>query len=43
MPNVFTVKFFTDVDIKEDAFLNELNYVSDFMNISRYQLEKEEE
>lgn len=41
MPNVFTVKFFTEVDMKENVFLNELDSCLDFMTISRYQLEDE--
>ena len=40
MRSVFTVKFFTEVDMTKDAFLNELDSCLDFTTISHYELEE---
>ena len=34
----FTVKFYTDVDMTDEAFLNELDSSLDFTTISHYEL-----
>lgn len=34
----FVVKFYTDVDMTEDAFLNELDSSMDFATISHYEI-----
>ena len=40
MRSVFTVKFFTEVDMTEDAFLNELDSCIDFSTVSHYELQE---
>jgi len=40
MRGVFTVKFFTEVDMTDQAFVNELDCTLDFMTISHYELQE---
>lgn len=39
MQGTYTVKFYLNVDMSEDAFLNELDSCLDFTTISHYELE----
>ena len=40
MRSVFTVKFFTEVEMTEDVFLNELDSCIDFSTVSHYELQE---
>lgn len=40
MRSVFTVKFFTEVDMTDTAFVNELDSTLDFTTISHYELQE---
>jgi len=40
MQSTYTVKFYLDVDMTEDAFLNELDSSIDFTTVSHYELQE---
>ena len=40
MRSSFTVKFFTEVDMTDNAFVNELDSTLDFTTISHYELKE---
>lgn len=40
MQGTYTVKFYLNVDMTEDAFLNELDSCLDFATVSHYELQE---
>lgn len=41
MQGTYTVKFYLNVDMTEDVFLNELDSCLDFTTVSHYELQEE--